>query len=66
MSEILLSEDVMEAWVYVLETMIFCCSVEAMADADFSQFVFNLQHYYPAEYEAVLEVLRKRGDSNGL
>ena len=57
MSEILLSEDVTIAWMYVLETMIFCGSRESMEDADFRKFVVNLQYHYPDEFEVVMEVL---------
>jgi len=60
MTEQLLDETTVEAWCYVLETMFICCSVEAMADADFRWFVTNLQRYYPAEFEAVMEVLEAK------
>ena len=66
MSEILLNEDVAEAWCYVIETLILCCSVEAMADKDFRGFMEGLSNCYPAEYEAVLEVLRKKEYFDGI
>ena len=66
MSEILLSEDVMEAWMYILETMIFCGHEEAIADKDFRWFVGGLASCYPEEFEAVLEVLEKKEYLNGL
>ena len=56
----LLDETVLEAWMYVLETMFICCSVEAMADADFAKFVGDLQRHYPVEFEAVMEVLEAK------
>ena len=56
----LLDETVLEAWMYVLETMFICCSVEAMADADFAKFVGNLQRHYPKEFEVVMEVLEAK------
>ena len=59
MNEILLDQDVTEAWMYILESMIFCGARESMADKDFEWFVGNLQYHYPDEYEAVLEVLEK-------
>ena len=74
MTEQLLSEDVTEAWMYILESMIFCGARESMTDADFRRFVGNLQYHYPDEFEVVMEVLEKKeflnvekeGDSNGI
>ena len=59
MTEKLLHEEVLEAWMYVLESMILCGARESIADKDFEWFVGNLQYHYPDEYEAVLEVLEK-------
>ncbi len=62
----LVDEDVMEAWMYVLETMIICGYEEAIADADFRWFVGGLASSYPNEFKLVLEVLRKKEYLNGL
>ncbi len=62
----LVDEDVMEAWMYILETMIFCGARESMANADFRRFVVNLQYHYPDEFEVVMEVLEKKEYLNGL
>lgn len=61
MSEILLDEDVLHAWMYVIQTLILCGHDESMADKDFRWFVGGLASCYPDEYEAVVEVLEKWG-----
>ena len=66
MSEILLNEGLTEAWMYVLETMIFCGYEEAIADKDFRWFVEGLASCYPDEFAVVLEVLRDKEYLNGL
>ena len=66
MSEILLDEDVGEAWCYILETMIYCGHEEAIADKDFRWFIGGLASCYPDEFELVLEVLEKKEYLNGL
>ena len=65
MTKQLLSEEVMEAWMYILETVI-CGYEEAIADKDFTWFVSGLASCYPDEFELVLEVLEKKEYINGL
>jgi hypothetical protein len=66
MTKQLLSEEAMEAWMYILETLVFCGHEESIADKDFTWFVSGLASCYPDEFELVLEVFEKKEYLNGL